>query len=128
MAATVRQLKAGHVLFMDGDVSQSIFIVKRGAISIRKKKLDQTFVEIAKIVSGGVIGEMSFFDGKPRSATAVASNDAEVIEITFEDMEDIYKNIPDYIKTIVSSLAERLRTANQAIIHLQKQLETKNKT
>jgi CRP/FNR family transcriptional regulator, cyclic AMP receptor protein len=75
-------------------------------------------VEVAKIPSGEVIGELSFFDRLPRSATAVALLETEVHEIPFEALEKIYQNIPDFMKTFVVTLADRLRKANDQVKQL----------
>jgi CRP/FNR family transcriptional regulator, cyclic AMP receptor protein len=124
MAAQPRLYKPGQALFSDGDPSRSMFIIKKGAISIRKRRGNGT-IEIGRALSGEVIGELSFFDRKPRSASAVAIIEVEAIEITFESLEKIYISIPDYMKTMVASLAERLRRANEMIIRLQKENPTR---
>jgi len=120
MAVSPKTYKAGQTLFNEGDPSQSIFIIKKGAVSIRKKK-GSSFVEVSKLLSNEVIGELSFFDRLPRSASAVAIIDVEVLEIPFESMEKIYSGIPPYMKTIAASIAERLRKANETIRTLQKE-------
>lgn len=119
MPVNVKLYKPGQNLFSEGDHSNSIFIIKKGAVSIRKIK-NNAFVEVAKLQTNEVIGELSFFDRLPRSATAVALIETEVTEIPFEAMEKIYAAIPDYMKTIVAALAERLRQANEQIRLLQK--------
>lgn len=111
--------KADQTLFMEGEESRSLFIIRKGAVSIRKKHQSHS-TEISKVLANEVIGELSFFDRQPRSATAVAIMEVEAIEISFESMENIYNNIPDYMKTIVAAMADRLRKANVLIAMLQK--------
>jgi CRP/FNR family cyclic AMP-dependent transcriptional regulator len=118
MSVVTKIYKAGQTLFTEGEPSRSIFIVKKGALSIRKKK-GKAFIEVGKILSNEVLGELSFFDRQPRSATAVALMEVEVLEISFESMEKIYNSIPDYLKTIIASLADRLRKANEVIQTIQ---------
>ncbi|MEO5969983.1 MAG: cyclic nucleotide-binding domain-containing protein [Bdellovibrionia bacterium] len=117
MSAEKKSYKAGQILFNDGEASHSLFIIEKGGVSIRKKKGNAS-VEVGKVLKGEVIGELSFFDRQPRSATAVAITDVEVIEISFASMENIYASIPDYMKTIMGSLAARLRKANDTIRQL----------
>lgn len=119
MGAVLRSYKPGQVLFNEGEPSHSLFIIRRGAVSIRKVKAN-TFVEVGKLAVNEVIGELSFFDRQPRSASAVAINDVEANEIPFEAMEKIYDQIPDYMKVIVAAMAERLRMANEQIRQLRK--------
>ncbi len=112
--------KAGQILFNEGDPSRSIFIIKKGALSLKKKRGTET-LEVGKALAGEVVGELTFFDRKPRSASAVAIIDVEVIEITFEALDKIYATIPDYMKTMIASLADRLRKSNELVIRLQKE-------
>jgi len=120
MPVASKTLRQGQNLFQEGEPSRSIFIIKKGAISIRKMK-GSNFVEVAKVSTNEVIGELSFFDRLPRSATATALNEVEVTEIPFEALEKIYSTVPDYLKTIVAALADRLRKANEMIRMLQKE-------
>jgi CRP/FNR family transcriptional regulator, cyclic AMP receptor protein len=122
MSVLVKKFKPGEALFKEGDASQSIFIIKKGAVSIRKTK-GTSFVEIGRIQSNQVLGELSFFDRLPRSATAVALMEVETTEISFIAMEKIYNQIPDYMKSIIMTMADRLRKANEQIRILQKQKE-----
>lgn len=120
MPATPKTFKPGDFLFHEGDSSNCIFIVQKGLVAIRKKKQGQAFVEIARLGLGEVIGELAFFDRKPRSASAFALTEVEVLEIDFGSLDKVYGTVPDYIKTIMSAVAARLRRANETIRKLQK--------
>jgi CRP-like cAMP-binding protein len=78
------------------------------------------YVELARIYANEIIGELSFFDRQPRNAAAVALTEAEVLEIDFESLEKIYATVPEYMKTIMASVVERLRKADEHIRRLQK--------
>ena len=69
----LRQLKTGEVLFEDGEVADSLFIIQKGQLRLYKPK-GKGFVEIAVLRAGEVLGEMAFFDedgsGRKRSASA----------------------------------------------------------
>lgn len=123
MSVVKKSYKPDQVIFKEGEPPNAIFIIARGAISIRKAQ-GQEYIEVAKVHSGEIIGEMSFFDRLPRSASAVAINDVDVLEISFESMEKIYASMPSYMRAIVASLADRLRKANDTI----RQLQQKNKS
>lgn len=119
MATVQRFFRTGQVLFREGDPSRSIFIIKKGTVSIRKAK-GSAFVEIAKLYTNEVIGEMTFFDRLPRSAFAFAATDLEVMEISFESLDQVYAQVPEYLRTIMAAMADRLRKANEMIRKLQK--------
>jgi hypothetical protein len=50
----------------------------------------------------------------------VALTEVEVLEIEFDSLDKIYENVPDYLKSIISCVAERLRKANETIRRLQR--------
>ncbi|MCM2276970.1 MAG: cyclic nucleotide-binding domain-containing protein [Oligoflexia bacterium] len=119
-AAAIKKTYApGQQLFREGDPSNCMYLIQKGTISIRKQKAT-AHVEIARLYSNEVLGELSFFDRLPRSAGAVALTEVEVLEIPFDSLDKIYDNIPDYMKTIISAVADRLRKANDTIRRLQK--------
>ena len=123
MSAISKRYKSGEVLFTEGDKSSSIFILKSGAVSIRKAT-GTTFTEVARIKANEVIGELSFFDRLPRSATGIALMEVELVEIAFEDLEKIYNNIPDYMKSIMATLATRLRESNEQLRILRSRIKS----
>lgn len=98
-----------------------MYLVRKGTVSIRKMK-GPAYVEIARIYSNEVLGELSFFDRMPRSAAAIALTEVEALEIGFDSLDKIYTGVPDYMKTIIASVADRLRKANDQIRRLQKNL------
>ena len=73
----------------------------------------------AKLFQNEVLGEMAFFDRKPRSATAIALTECELLEIPFDGLDKIYGQLPDYFKSIIASVVERLRKANATIRKLE---------
>ncbi len=116
---TERYFRPGQYLFRESDPSKSMFIIKKGTVAIRKRK-GTAHVEIARIYSNEVLGEISFFDRLPRSASAIALTEVQVLEIQFDSLDKIYEGVPDYMKTIIASVADRLRKANDMIRRLQK--------
>lgn len=133
MGAEHKTFPKGTYLFKEGDSSDCMYLIRSGSVSIRKLK-NQGEVEIGKVYSDEVLGELSFFDRKPRSAAAVALTDVEVLVIDFKSLDSIYKKVPSYLKTIMSAVAERLRKADETIRSLEREyaenipIKTKGKT
>ncbi len=120
---SLRFFRPGQYLFREGEASRCMYLIKKGTVSIRKMK-GPAYVEIARIYSKEVLGELSFFDRNPRSAAAVAISEVEALEISFESLDKIYAGVPDYLKTIIASVAERLRKADDTIRRLQRNVIT----
>ena len=120
MSAESKKFKKGEYLFREGLPSDCMYIVQEGTISVRKSK-NKSFIELSRIHSKEVLGELSFFDRRPRSASAIAITDVEVLCIDFASLDKVYTKVPPYIKTIMAAVAERLRKANNTIRRLQDQ-------
>ncbi len=114
-----RTLRPGQSLFIEGESPRSMFLITKGTVAIRKSK-GSAFVEIAKLNSNEVVGELSFFDRQPRSASAFALTDVEVTEIPFEALDKLFGTTPPYLKAMIAAMADRLRKANEIIKRLQK--------
>jgi CRP/FNR family cyclic AMP-dependent transcriptional regulator len=63
----------------------------------------------------GLVGEISFLDQEPRSATVKALTECELIQIPQETIDGIFKSQPKWLEILVKTLAERLRKANARI-------------
>jgi CRP/FNR family cyclic AMP-dependent transcriptional regulator len=80
------------------------------------------FIELAVLRTGEVLGEMAFFDdkGQKRSCSAEAIVTTEVIEVSFLAFSKALENLNPWFKSIITTLAERLRKTNSKV----KELET----
>lgn len=118
----IRSLKTGEILFNDGDPAESLFIIQKGQIRLFKPK-GKGFIEIGVLRAGEVIGEMAYFDddgsGKKRSCSASALTGVEIVEISFLAFGKTMQSLNPWFKTIINTLATRLRKANTRIKELE---------
>lgn len=114
-----RVLKKGEYLFREGDPSEAMFVIKAGKLAILKSK-GNSEVALAEIGPGDMVGEMAFFDNKPRSASAKAATDTTVIELPFKSLNAQFKTFPEWSKAIMRTVNNHLRNANQRIKILEK--------
>jgi CRP-like cAMP-binding protein len=77
---------------------------------------------IGQIKPGMPMGELSFLDGKPRSGTAIASGECEVVVLPADALMVILRDSPEMavraLWNISSVLCARLRTANNNLAAL----------
>jgi CRP-like cAMP-binding protein len=124
---TVKYFRPGQYLFAENDPAVSLFVIKKGTVSVRKRK-HTSFIEIARIYANEVVGELGLFDHAPRSASAMALTEVEAVELKYEALEKIFKDVPDYFKTIVAAMAERLRRADDMIRRLDHEVAGENES
>jgi CRP/FNR family transcriptional regulator, cyclic AMP receptor protein len=118
-AAGARKLAKDALLFKEGDPPDAMYIVKSGRLAVVKVKQDSEII-LAEIGPGGMVGEMAFFDNKPRSATIKAIKDSEVVALPYKSLHAQFANFPEWLKAIMRTVNSSLRNANQRI----KQLES----
>jgi CRP-like cAMP-binding protein len=115
------KLKPGEVLFNDGEKANSLYIIQNGQLRLFKPK-GKGFIEIAVLRAGEVIGEMAYFDetgGGKRSCSASAMVSCEVIEISFTAFSKTMSGLNPWFKTIINTLANRLRSTNARVKELE---------
>jgi CRP-like cAMP-binding protein len=113
MASQVK-LTANQVLLKEGEHSSAMYWVQNGQLVVTKKRGTEDVV-LGHIYSGELVGEISFLDAEPRSATVKAVTDSELIMIPQETIDGIFKTQPKWLEILVKTLAERLRKANARI-------------
>ena len=117
-----RLLKKGDVLFREGDPSEMMYVIKSGKIAITKAK-GSSEIQLAELGAGDMLGEMAFFDNKPRSAGAKAIVDSQIIELPFKALNAQFKTFPEWLKAIMRTVNTHLRNANTKIKNLEKTSE-----
>ncbi len=120
MAGQVKELKKGDLLFREGDVSDAMYVIKKGRIAITKTK-GSGEIELAELGAGEMLGEMAFFDNKPRSAGARAKQDSVIIALPFTALYAQFKTFPEWLKAMVKNVNGKLRDANAKIKNLERE-------
>lgn len=118
-----RILKRGEILFREGDPSEVMYVIKSGRIAITKAK-GSSEIQLAELGPGDMLGEMAFFDNKPRSAGARAMVDTSIIELPFKALNAQFKTFPEWIKAIMRTVNTHLRNANTKIKNLEKTVDS----
>ena len=86
------EIEAGDILFREGDRGDSVCFVLEGMVDIIKEFSPGGEVVLASLPKGRSIGEMSFVDNFPRSATAKASTETSFLALTQKTFDLILKN------------------------------------
>ncbi|MCO4793060.1 MAG: cyclic nucleotide-binding domain-containing protein [Bacteriovoracaceae bacterium] len=107
-------LKPEEFLLREGEESTTMYFLQSGTLAVLKRQGDVE-KQIGTIYSGEVVGEMSFLDKQPRSASIKAMTDSELVVIPSEKFEKIFKDQPTWYKALINTLLERLRKANARV-------------
>lgn len=112
--ARTRPVKAGQVLFNAGDPGDGFYAVLEGALRVvlRGSEGEQL---LAILSPGTIFGEMSLFDGEPRSATVVAGRPSRV---AFFEKSAVFRFADDHpavYRHMLCIVGRRLRAANATL-------------
>lgn len=115
---SIKHLKKGDSLVKEGDMSNSMYWVQSGTLRLFKKK-GQGFIELGVVHSGEVVGEMSFLDSQPRSASVEALQPCDIVEIPRGNFDEFIGAQPSWMKSLIQTLVKRLRTTNNRLRELE---------
>jgi len=118
-ARFVRAWKAGEVVFREGETGQTMFVVRKGRIRISKQVRNgqKTF---ALLGPGEFFGEMAIINGQPRSASAEAVEDAQLLEVDAARFEKMVLGDAVIAARILQKITRRLASADSLIAVLTK--------
>jgi uncharacterized membrane protein len=102
----------GDTIFNQGDEGTSLFVVEDGAVDISYGEGKSKFC-LATLFPGQYFGELSLFDGAPRSATATATKRTRVIRLDREALVEFVNGSPAAALRIIGEMSERLRQTNE---------------
>ena len=106
---TPRQFRASEVVIQRGAKERVLYFVVAGSLEVGVTQVDGVSIStIARIATGSVIGEQSFFDGQPRSANVWGVSDGELLQLQFEDFHRFSHEEPALARDLLFALARVL--------------------
>ena len=110
-----KEYSTGTTIFHAGDVGDSFYIVRKGAVQIYIENFEGAKIILRESLPGDVFGDVSMFDGGPRTATAVATEDSELLLLDKEGLLELVKKHPHAALDLLSVMGKRLRTTNELL-------------
>jgi|SRR5580704_14557227 CRP/FNR family cyclic AMP-dependent transcriptional regulator len=101
--------KAGEVIFREGDEARELFVIRSGQVRIQIGNRT-----VAELSADSIFGEMALIDSEPRSATAVAVSDVELVPVSEKQFLFLVTQTPYFALKVMRTLAQRLRVTNKS--------------
>ncbi len=85
----IHVFNAGEEIVKEGDPGDSMYIICSGKVEVLTKDKSGQNVSLAKLGEGDFFGEVSLLTGKPRTATIVALEKMELLELKLQHLPEI---------------------------------------
>lgn len=110
------QVRAGELIFREGEQGSRLYIVLSGAVEVWKhfSQADQKL--LARYDVGRFFGEMALVDELPRSATAVAAEHTTLMYLRREDFGELVRRYPELAESVMRSLSAIVRESNDSFV------------
>jgi CRP/FNR family transcriptional regulator, cyclic AMP receptor protein len=106
---------AGQTILKAGSGGRSLYILLEGTLEVLAPSRFGVQRRIGRLETGSLVGEVSFFDGAPRSAGVRALTPVVLAEMTLQDFERLADHHPGLARSLLLDLgrilAGRLRRA-----------------
>ena len=103
-----RFFKAGTIIFHQGDVANEMFVIKSGQVRIQLGNRT-----LAELRADNIFGEMALIDDEPRSASAIAITDVELVPVSEKQFLFMVSQAPYFALKVMRVLAQRLRKTSK---------------
>ena len=108
-------LEAGNTLFKTGDFGESMYIIRSGTVELFIKDTTGQKIVLKIAEEGGIFGEISMLDNRPRSASALALEDTELFLLDRDDLLLLFSKKPDAGLNMLAAMSEMLRDADKLL-------------
>ncbi len=116
--ASMVSVSKGQFYFREGDPGHAMYVLEQGEVQVIKAWNDQKIV-LRQLNSGDSFGEMALIDLYPRSASVLAIEDTQAIEITNELLYELYQqNLEQFAliqMNVGREISRRLRVADELV-------------
>ena len=108
-----RELRAGGVLVLEGDVASRAWLVLDGLVKVESSHPDGRSPILALRGAGELIGEVGALDGGGRSATMTAVVPTAVREFSSDELREVVRSDSETALALLAHLSGRLREADR---------------
>jgi CRP/FNR family cyclic AMP-dependent transcriptional regulator len=107
-------LPGGTTVFRQGDPGGSVYVIRSGKVRVLKETAGRQRM-VTTLGPGDFFGEMAVVMGRPRSATVEVVEDAELLKVPADKLQEMVAGNGEVAIRLIQHLAERLEHANRFI-------------
>ncbi len=103
------------VVFFENEEGDTFFMILEGRIKVTILGDDGREIILSVLSPGDFFGEMALLDNEPRSATAIAVEETELLSLQRTDFQSALQDNRSIVGALMKVLTTRLRRANHQI-------------
>ena len=112
----------GSIIMRQGEPGNCAFLIQSGNVKVTTESGGKS-LELAKLSTGQIFGEMALVFDEPRTATVEALEDSNLIVITRQTLNEKLMKSDPTVRAIVPMLMKRIIQANNVVMNRQDSLE-----
>ncbi len=112
-AGKFTSIKKGQSVFYQSDSSEKVYLLRSGLVSIVLESPDGREMVINEMHPGDIFGELGLLTRQPRSTSAIARMDGELLALPRQAFLGILDSEPALARRILELTANRLRGSSE---------------
>jgi HD-GYP domain-containing protein (c-di-GMP phosphodiesterase class II) len=104
----------GEVVFNEGDLGDSLYVVRSGLLHVVRPSVDPAVV-LERLAADRVFGELAAVNECRRSASVIAVEDSSAVEITKASLDAVFDEHPVAARRMLGSLGAALTAAKEQL-------------
>lgn len=108
---SIKRFDDGDVIFSQGSRGDCMYVIRSGKVRIFRDQ-EGTQTTLATLKLGESFGEIALFDDKPRSASAQAMGDTEVLVVSRAEFESM--TCDPMVRQVLTKMGQRIREIDEA--------------
>lgn len=109
------RLAQGEPLFQVGDPGDALYFVRSGAMELYIRDTTGQKIILTTANEGDLFGELSLFDSGPRTATAVALTETELLALGRDELLRLFQKTPDAALHMLAAMGTMTRKADELL-------------
>ena len=109
------RFSAGQPIFEEGEVGTEMYVIQSGTVEVLKRSRRGEDKLLATLEKGDFFGEMSILEDVPRTASARAKSDVELVRINQSTFDEMLRHNAEIAVRMLRKLSRRLRETTKLL-------------
>ncbi len=120
IAACARTIQVGpeEVIVQEGEPGRALYGILQGGVKIVSYTPEGKEIVLALLGPGSFFGELALLDGRPRSATVIATAPSRLVQVHRNEFLPLLERNPRLAIALLAALAQRMRETNRMLARI----------